>query len=132
MYTGCYAEILSEHLLSETVTDEDNTGGQHVAIRTDSLVPDGDLMGHEELPPVPTPLEPPFSNILKRDSGKNFKDTVNNFTYVALMDDVKGYPVQVLREHPPPSLELQIHTPTPVAVQHHIIEECISSNLQVQ
>ena len=73
-----------------------------MAIRTDSLVPDGDLMGHEELPPVPTPLEPPFSNILKRDSGKNFKDTVNNFTYVALMDDVKGYPVQVLREHLPP------------------------------
>ena len=77
-----------------------------MAIRTDSLVPDGDLMGHEELPPVPTPLEPPFSNILKRDSGKNFKDTVNNFTYVALMDDVKGYPVQVLHgttnSHPYP------------------------------
>ena len=114
MYTGCYAEILSEHLLSETVTDEDNTGGQHVAIRTDSLVPDGDLMGHEELPPVPTPLEPPFSNILKRDSGKNFKDTVNNFTYVALMDDVKGYPVQVLREHPPPQVWNYKFTPLPL------------------
>ena len=73
-----------------------------MAIRTDSLVPDGDMMGHEQLPPVPTPLEPPFSNILKRDLGKNFKDTVNNFTYVALLDDVKGDPVQVLREHPPP------------------------------
>ena len=63
-------------------TDEDNTGGQHVAIRTDSLVPDGDMMGHEQLPPVPTPLVPPFSNILKRDLGKNFKDTVNNITII--------------------------------------------------
>ena len=78
------------------------TGEQQLAIRTDSLVPDGDLMGHEELPPVHLPFEPPFSNILKRDSGKNFKDRVNNFTYVALLDDLKGYPVQVLREHPPP------------------------------
>ena len=33
---------------------------------------------------------------------------------------------------PPPSLELQIHTPTPVTVQHHIFKEEISSNLQVQ
>ena len=53
-----------------------------MAKRTDSLVPDSDLMGHEQLLPVPTPLEPPFSNILKRDLGKHFKDTVNNFTYL--------------------------------------------------
>ena len=33
---------------------------------------------------------------------------------------------------PQPSLELQIHTPTPVTVQHHIFKEEISSNLQVQ
>ena len=57
-----------------------------MAIRTDSLVPTGDMMGHEQLPPVPTPLEPPFSNILKRDLGKNFKDTVNNFTYISMLD----------------------------------------------
>ena len=104
-----------------------------MAIRTDSLVPDGDMMGHEQLPPVPTPLEAPFSNILKRDLGKNFKDTVNNFTYVALLDDVKGDPVQVLREHPPPTKSGTTNThPTPVTVQHHIFKEEISSNLQVQ
>ena len=84
-------------------TDEDNTGGQHVAIRTDSLVPDGDMMGHEQLPPVPTPLEPPFSNILKRDLGRNYKGTVYNFTYIALLDEVKSDPVQELHNHPPPT-----------------------------
>ena len=73
-----------------------------MAIRTDSLVPDGDMMGHEQLPPVPTPLEPPFSNILKPDLGINFKDAVNNFTYIALLDNVKVDPVQELREHHPP------------------------------